>query len=64
MTEKYLTPKEAAERYGVSVKTIQRWTAEGVIEAYRFGPRLVRINPESIENLGKAIHPNYGGGEL
>jgi excisionase family DNA binding protein len=64
MTEKYLPPKEAAERYGVSLKTIQRWIAEGRIEAYRFGPRLVRIKPESIESLGKAIHPNFGGDVL
>jgi putative transposase len=53
-----ITYIHTAGRYRVSIKTIQRWTAEGVIEAYRVGPRLVRINPESIENLGKAIHPN------
>lgn len=64
MTVNFIPPKVAAERYGVSIKTILRWAAEGRIEAYRYGPRLLRINPESIENLGKAIHPNYGGEAL
>ena len=56
-----LTKQEAAEQKKVSVKTIERWIAEGRIEAYRYGPRLVRIKSESLENLGKAIHPNFGG---
>ena len=64
MSTNLVNKKEAAQLARVSVKTIDRWIAEGRIEAYRYGPRLVRINPESIENLGKAIHPNYGGGEL
>jgi len=64
MSTNLVNKKEAAQLARVSVKTIDRWIAEGRIEAYRFGPRLVRINPESIEKLGKAIHPNYGGGEL
>jgi excisionase family DNA binding protein len=64
MSTSLVNKKEAAQLARVSVKTIDRWIAEGRIEAYRYGPRLVRINPESIENLGKAIHPNYGGGEL
>ena len=64
MTTTPMKKKDAAERVGVSIKTIDRWIAEGLIEAYRYGPRLVRINPESIESLGKAIHPNFGGDVL
>ena len=59
-----LTKQEAADKKKVSVKTIDRWIAEGLIEAYRYGPRLVRIKAESLDNLGKAIHPNYGGDVL
>jgi excisionase family DNA binding protein len=57
-----LTKKQAAERKQVSVKTIERWIAEGLIEAHRYGPRLVRIKAESLDNLGQAIHPNYSLG--
>lgn len=60
MVTEDLTKQEAAKLKKVSVKTIERWISEGRIEAYRYGPRLVRINPESLEKLGRAIHPNFG----
>lgn len=59
-----LTKKQAAQRKQVSVKTIDRWISEGRIEALRYGPRLVRIPTESLDNLGQAIHPNFGGDAL
>lgn len=54
-----ITKREAAEKAKVSVKTIERWIAEGRIDAYRYGPRLVRIESESLESLRQPIHPNY-----
>ena len=57
----YIDKKQAATQAGVSLKTIDRWIAEGLIEAYKFGPRLVRINPESLTTMGRAIHPNWAG---
>jgi excisionase family DNA binding protein len=59
-----LNRQEAADQVKVSVKTIDRWIADGRIEAYRYGPRLVRIKADSLESLGKAIHPNFGGDVL
>ena len=59
-----LTKQQAADRKQVSVKTIDRWIAEGRIEALKYGPRLVRIRTESLDNLGRAIHPNFGGDAL
>jgi excisionase family DNA binding protein len=56
-----LTKKQAAQRKQVSVKTIDRWISEGRIEALRYGPRLVRIRTESLDNLGQVIHPNFAG---
>ena len=56
-----LTKKQAAARKQVSLKTIDRWISEGRIAALRYGPRLVRIRTESLDNLGEAIHPNFGG---
>ena len=54
-----ITKREAAAKAKVSIKTIERWIAEGRIEAYRYGPRLVRIESDSLENLRQPIHPNY-----
>ena len=54
-----LTKKQAAELKRVSVKTIERWIAEGLLEAYRYGPRLVRIKADALESMGRPIHPNF-----
>ncbi|NLP85430.1 helix-turn-helix domain-containing protein [Microbacterium sp. CFH 90308] len=39
---------EAAEHYSLSDDTIRRMISRGEIEARRFGPRLIRVNLESI----------------
>ncbi|WP_341579005.1 helix-turn-helix domain-containing protein [Microbacterium schleiferi] len=39
----YLTIAQVADAKGVATKTIRRMIARGEIEAYRFGPRLIRI---------------------
>jgi excisionase family DNA binding protein len=39
----------AADRFGVSVKTIRRWIAAGRITGYRAGPRLIRVNMAELE---------------
>ena len=54
-----LTKQQAAEVTQVSVKTIERWIAEGLLEAYRYGPRLVRIKAAALESMGRPIHPNF-----
>lgn len=37
MDEKYLTPEDLAERYGVPVKTVYAWNSEGT------APRRMRV---------------------
>jgi len=54
-----LTKQETAQSLGVSEKTVERWIAEGRLDAYRIGPRLVRVRRESLEKLKQPIHPNY-----
>lgn len=39
----------AAERCGVSSQTIRRRIAEGQITGYRFGPRLLRVDPAEVD---------------
>ena len=40
-----LTIIEAAARIGVNTKTIRRRIADGSLVGYRFGPRLIRVDP-------------------
>lgn len=33
----WLTARQVAEHYGVSVRTVDRWAASGTLKAYRIG---------------------------
>jgi excisionase family DNA binding protein len=49
------TINQTADYFGVDVKTVRRWIAHGRLTAYRVGPRLIRIDRESILKLGSPI---------
>jgi excisionase family DNA binding protein len=49
------TIKQAAEFHGVDDKTIRRWIAGGRLTAYRVGPRLIRLDRDSVLKLGRQI---------
>jgi excisionase family DNA binding protein len=54
MTNKsYESLADAAARTHVSTRTLRRWIAEGRLQAYRVGPRLVRLDPASVDQLMK-----------
>jgi len=46
---------ETAEHLGVCPKTVRRWIAEGRLKAVRLGPRLIRVDRDSIMALMKPI---------
>lgn len=46
------TIQQAADALQVNTLTIRRRIADGTLEARRFGPRLVRINPVSLAEFG------------
>lgn len=50
---KPLTRKKAAEELGVSVPTVDRYTASGRLERVTYSARAVRISAESVYNLMK-----------
>jgi len=56
----WCTVQEAADYKKVSTKTIRRYIASGLIEAERLGPRLIRVNIVSLDNLGRTLQ--YIGG--
>ncbi len=59
--ESDLTIAEAASRRGVSIKTIRRAISRGEIEAYRCGPRLIRISRASLAAWGTPLQYVGGG---
>lgn len=56
------TIQQAAERKSVSVRTIRRYISQGLVRAERIGPRLIRVDLESVDRLGRSLQPQYGGG--
>ena len=59
--QQWVTIAQSAERKKLSTKTIRRYISQGLIEAERVGPRLIRVNLASLENLGRSLQ--YVGGE-
>ena len=50
-----LSIQEAAHARGVTTKTVRRWIAQGLVPAYRVGPRLIRIREDDLKNLSRRI---------
>lgn len=55
MADQWLTLEQAAELLQVSVDTIRRMITRGEVDARRFGPRLIRVNPESLIAAGRPL---------
>lgn len=51
----YLSLKDAANRFGVSERTIRRRIAEGKLPAFRVGPRSIRVTAEDVAALARPI---------
>jgi excisionase family DNA binding protein len=49
----YESLAEAAARTHVSTRTLRRWIADGRLNAYRAGPRLLRIDPADVDAMMK-----------
>ena len=47
----YPTVNSAADWVGVHPGTLRRWIREGRLTAYRVGPRRLRIDPASLNDL-------------
>ncbi len=56
MADETLTPRQVAEELGVTVRTVQRWVAEGRLAATRVGGR-VRVSRSSLASVTGAPEP-------
>lgn len=50
--DRYVSTREAADRLGVSVKSVRRYAAEGAITAYRIrGSNQLRFRASEVESM-------------
>ncbi|WP_392545267.1 helix-turn-helix transcriptional regulator [Oryzobacter telluris] len=47
----YESLAEAAERTGVSIRTLRRRISSGQLTAYRLGQRVIRVHPDDVDQL-------------
>ncbi|HET6380308.1 MAG TPA: biotin carboxylase N-terminal domain-containing protein [candidate division Zixibacteria bacterium] len=59
MGDEHLTPRQVADRLGVTVRTVQRWVAQGRLPARRVGGR-VRIPRDGLAGLAPAQATDHG----
>lgn len=52
-----VTIQRAAELLDASVPTIRRWIARGDLPAYRYGPRIVRIDLSDLRAMREPVTP-------
>lgn len=52
---KLWTIADVAEYLGISVETTRRMIARGELRAYRYGKRLVRIDPADVAAMARPI---------
>jgi excisionase family DNA binding protein len=54
-TQQWPTIQQAAEQFQTSTKTVRRRISDGTLVACRFGPRLIRVDPESLSAWGRPL---------
>lgn len=54
-SQRSISLQRAAEELDMSVKTVRRYIAAGRLKAYRVGPRVIRVDAASLEELRRPI---------
>lgn len=57
---RYETLQSAADRLAVDTRTLRRWIAAGRLEAYRTGPRLLRLDVDEVDALLAPVSAGRG----
>jgi excisionase family DNA binding protein len=60
LVRKYATIEAEAERLAVNPRTIRRMISRGQLTGYRFGERMIRIDPAEVDSLMQPI-PTVNG---
>jgi excisionase family DNA binding protein len=60
-TRRWAPLKQAAAQSGISYRTLLSWVAQGRIQAYRFGPRLLQVDLDELAALRVPVTPDTPG---
>ena len=60
-TDGLITLADAAERLGVSVRTVRRLIGYGYLPGYRIGPRVLRVHRDDVEAAVRRLPGRYDG---
>ena len=52
---KQLTIQQVADILQCEHKSVRAMIARGELKAYRYGPRMIRINPEDLKAMGTLV---------
>lgn len=55
--EQQLTIAEVAEITNTSAPTVRRWISRGELRAYRYSPRVIRIDPADLRAMREEVNP-------
>lgn len=61
MQQTRISIQQAAHQFGVCERTIRRMISRGDLVGYRFGTRIIRLDPVEVQSLLRPI-PAAGGG--
>jgi excisionase family DNA binding protein len=52
---RYIKDHQIAQTYNISLRTVHRYLAAGVLKAYRVGPKMIRFDADEVERalIGK-----------
>ena len=53
--DRQLTLQDAADLLGTSPSSVRRMIARGDLRAYRYGPRLIRIDPADLRAMRQPV---------
>lgn len=56
--ESQYSQREVADILGVGHSTVRKWVAEGRLRAYRYGPRVIRIDAADLRKFRQQIAPS------
>ena len=52
---RWASKKEVAANFGVTERTVERWTDDGYLQAYRVGGRILRFDLNEVDALARPI---------
>lgn len=61
---RYEPLRQAAQRCGLSVGELRRSIASGDLNAYRCGPRIIRVDPLEVDSIGSNCRVPAEQGEV